>query len=298
MGAWGAGILHNDTTADIWAEFKELYNSGMSVKEIRQQFEKEYQPEEDKENYSEIWTGIAYGQWMCGELDDYTLKKVENATDEKWQSLWAEDKKLLQKRIKALSEFIIKIQTPRPSPLKRKKIVVRQAFFQSGDIIGVEINPNQYFAAIVTKKKDYGNDGENTIVFTDCLFAKSVTVEEVLKSNIFYLDIGGANNYYRGYFEAIFSARNMAKKIKLAHKIGEIKQDEYLRLGVGTPIGDWNKVEELYHEQLSSLSNQQSDRPVKVSVEDFLKRDEKLEMELIEWDKKIFREKLRPQNAV
>jgi DNA-binding transcriptional MerR regulator len=194
MGAWGTGILHNDTTADIWVEFKELYNSGLSVKEIRQQLEKEYQPEKDEENYSEIWTGIAYGQWMCGALEDYTFEKVKNATDEKWQTLWAEDKKLLQKRIKAISEFIIKIQTPRPTSLKRKKIVIRQAFYQAGDIIGIEINPDHYVAAIVTKQKDYGNDGENTIVFTDCFFTKSVTDEDVLQANIFYLDLGGTNN--------------------------------------------------------------------------------------------------------
>lgn len=298
MGAWGTGILHNDTTVDIWTEFKELYNSGLSVKKIRQQLETEYQPEKDEENYSEIWTGIAYGQWMCGELEEYTLEKVKAATDEKWLSLWAEDKKLLQKRTKALSEFITKIQTPRPTPLKRKKIVIRQAFFQPGDVIGIEINPEQYVAAIVTKQKDYGNDGENTIVFTDCFFSKEITIDAVTKANIFYLDIGGANYYYRGYFEAIFSARNMAKKISLAHKIGVIEQDEYLWLGVGTPIGDWNKISELYNEQLAFQRNHKSDRPLNVSVQEFLKRDEKLEAQLIEWDKKIFREKLKPQNAV
>ena len=277
MGAWGTGILHNDTTVDIWTEFKELYNSGLSAKEIRQQLEKEYQPEKDEENYSEIWTGIAYGQWMCGELEEYTLGKVKAATDKKWLTLWAEDKKLLQKRIKALSDFITKIQTLRPTSLKRKKIVIRQAFFESGDVIGIEINPEQYVAAIVTNQKDYGNDGENTIVFTDCFFSKPISVEEVVKANIFYLDVGGSNNYYRGYFEAIFSARNMAKRIKLAHKIGEIKKDEYLWLGVGTPIGDWNKISELYNEQLAFQRNHKSDRPLIVSVQAFLKRNEKLE---------------------
>jgi hypothetical protein len=298
MGAWGTGILHNDTTVDIWTEFKEMYSNGNSIKEIRQKLEKEYKPEKDKEYYSEIWTGIAYGQWMCGELEEYTLEKVKAATNEKWLPLWAEDKKSLQKRIKALSEFITKIQTPRPTPLKRKKIVIRQAFFQAGDVIGIEINPEQYVAAIVTKQKDYGNDGENTIVFTDCFFSREISVDDVCKANIFYLDIGGTNNYYRGYFEAIFSARNMAKKISLTHKIGAIEQDEYLWLGVGTPIGDWNKVSELYNEQLAFLNNHKSDRPLNVSVHQFLKRDAKLEAQLIEWDKKIFREKLKPQNAV
>lgn len=40
MGAWGTGIFQNDTTADIWGEFKELYNKGLSPKEIRRKLEK------------------------------------------------------------------------------------------------------------------------------------------------------------------------------------------------------------------------------------------------------------------
>ncbi len=297
MGAWGPGILENDTSVDIWTEFRELYNSGHSVKEIRQQLEKEYKPEKDKENYSEIWTGIAYGQWMCGELEKYTLKKVKAVTNERRLPLWTEDRKLLQKRIIILSGFITRIQTPRPTSLKRKKVIKREAFFQTGDVLSIEINPEQYVAAIVTTQNNYGNDGENTIAFTDCFFSKAIKVEDVLKANIFYLDLGGANRYYRGYFKAIFSARNMVKKINFAHKIGEIKKHEYLWLGIGTPIGDWNKISELYNEQLAFLQNHQSERPLNVSVQEFLKRDEKMEMKLIDWDKKIFSEKLKLQNA-
>jgi len=88
MGAWGPGILHNDTTADIWVEYKELYNKGLSNKEIRIKLEKEYLPQNDEEYYSEIWTGIAYGQWMCGDLEEYTLKKVNASTQLKWLTLW------------------------------------------------------------------------------------------------------------------------------------------------------------------------------------------------------------------
>jgi hypothetical protein len=45
MGAWGPGILQNDTTEDIWAAFKDHYNKGLSPKEIRVLLEKEYNPE-------------------------------------------------------------------------------------------------------------------------------------------------------------------------------------------------------------------------------------------------------------
>ena len=77
MGAWGTGILQNDTTADIWVEFKELYNKGLSCKDIRIKLEEDYHPQNDEEYYGEIWTGIAHGQWMCGGLEDYTVEKVK-----------------------------------------------------------------------------------------------------------------------------------------------------------------------------------------------------------------------------
>lgn len=293
MGAWGTGILQNDTTADIWVEFKELYNKGLSLKEIRLKLEKEYKPQSDTEYYGEIWTGIAYGQWMCGDVEDYTFKKLNDATKLKWLPLWADDKKLLEKRVKEISDFIQKIQTPRLNPLRRKKIVVRHSFFKKGDIIGIKLNPNYYIAAIVTDHHDFENDGENTIAFTDLLFKDQTTLNEVLNSNILYLDIGGSNKYYRGFYKAIFSARNMAKQINKAFIIDKIDTTEFLWLEVGTPIGDWTKIENLVEEQLNFLENNKSDSPLNVSVNQFLKRDDKLESILIEWDKKIIREKMQ-----
>ena len=294
MGSWGTGILQNDTTTDIWVEFKELYNKGLSPKEIRLKLEKEYKPQRDTEYYGEIWTGIAYGQWMCGDVEDYTFKKLNDAIKLKWLTLWTDDKKLLEKRIKAISDFIQKIQTPRPNPLRRKKIVVRHSFFKKGDVIGIKINDKYFIAAIVISHQDFENDGQNTIAFTDFLFKSSTTLNEVLNANMLYLDIGGSNKYYRGFYKAIFSARNMARQIDKSFIIDKINTTEFLGLGLGIPIGNWTKIEDLVDEQLNFLKNNKSDRPLNVSVTQFLKKDDKLESILIEWSKKIFREKLKP----
>jgi hypothetical protein len=297
MGAWGTGIFQNDTTADIWGEFKELYNKGLSPKEIRRKLEKEYKPQYDTEYYAEIWTGIAYGQWMCGDIEDYTLKKLKDASKLKWQTIWADDKKDLHKRTKAISGFIEKIQTPRLTPLKRKKIVVRRSFFKKGDVIGIKINGNKHIAAIVTDHVNFDNDGQNTIAFTDFIFTDTATIKEVIKSNMLYLDIGGPNNYYRGFYIAIFRARNMAKQIDRAFIIGKIKTPEFLWLGIGTPFGDWGNIENLIEEQLSFLKRKKSERRINVSVSQFLRRNRRLEKILIEWDKKIYTRKIKPQNA-
>ncbi len=37
MGAWGPGISSNDTFADVYDDFFELYDEGQSVKEITEQ---------------------------------------------------------------------------------------------------------------------------------------------------------------------------------------------------------------------------------------------------------------------
>lgn len=299
MGAWGTGILQNDTTADIWVEFKELYNKGLSLNQIRVKLEEQYKPQSDKEYYGEIWTGIAYGQWMYGDVEDYTFKKLTDATKLKWLILWVDDKKLLEKRINAISDFILKIQTPRPSPLKRKKIVGQPIIYQKGDIIALKINEESSLTGIVIDTNDHPNYLENTIILTDLIFFETPSEKQILNSNVLYLDIGGKYGYHRGFFRALFTTKNMAKKAKETIKIGELKINDCLSVGNGLKIGDWSEIGNLYLEQMEFLKTNKSEKPFNVSVKDLINPNQKLQTELINWDKKLFQEKLesRRQNA-
>ncbi|MEG4110147.1 MULTISPECIES: hypothetical protein [unclassified Microcoleus] len=299
MGAWGTGILQNDTTADIWVEFKELYNKGLSLKEIRLKLEKEYKPQSDTEYYGEIWTGIAYGQWMCGDVEDYTFKKLNDATKLKWLTLWADDKKLLEKRINAISNFKQKIQTPRPNPLKRKKIVERPIIYKRGDVIALKIDDYNSLTGIVVETNEHPNYLENTIILTDLVFTDTPTENQILSSNVLYLDIGGEYRYHRGFFRALFTTKNMARKAKQTTKIGELQIKDCLSVGNGLKIGDWNKIGALYFEQIEFLKTNKSDKPFNVSLKDLINPNQKLQDKLIDWDKKLFQEKLesRRQNA-
>ncbi len=258
MGAWGTGILQNDITADIWAEFKELYNTGLSSKEIRLKLEKEYKPQDTPEYYAEIWTGIAYGQWMYGDLENYTFKKLNNATSLKWQTLWADDKKLLTKRVKAISDFIQNIQTPRSKPLVRKKIIERPLIYKKGDIIALKIDGENYLMGLVVDTNECPNYSEYTIVFTDLIFTEKPTEKQILNANILYLDIGGKYRYHRGFYHALFTTKNMVQRAKNTIKICEIPIKDYLYLGVGLRIGDWNKIGNLYFEQCEFLNQTKS----------------------------------------
>jgi len=292
MGSWGIGILQNDTTADIWVEFKDLYNKGLSPKEIRIKLEKEYHPHDDEEYYGEIWTGIAYGQWMCGDLEEYTLGMVKASTEFKWLTLWAEDQKLLQKRINALTEFITKIQMPKPVPLKPKKVVERRPLFKTGEIIALKIDTENSIVGIVVNHHDHPLYGENTIVLTDLAFTEKPTEKEIFQAGILYFDKGGEYNYHQGFFRAIFSARNMARKAKDTTKIGEVTLKDYLSLGVGIRVGDWNKVGLLYAEQVEFLKNNKSAKPFEVTVSDLLNPKEEMHQRLLDWDRKIYAEQL------
>jgi hypothetical protein len=296
MGAWGTGILQNDTTADIWVEFKELYNKGYSPKEIRLKLEKEYKPQSDTEYYGEIWTGIAYGQWMCNQIEDYTFKKLVEAPNVKWLSLWADDAKQLKKRIQALTDFIEKVQVPRPNSLKQKKIVDRPIIYKKGDIIAQKIDDVNFLTAIIVEANDHPNYLENTIVLIDLLFVEIPTLQQILNSNILYLDIGGNYNYHRGFYRASFTTKNMVKKAKYTIKIGEIKIKNYLGLGTGIGVGDWNKIDILYNEQVEFLKKNNTDKPFNVTVKDLLTPNEKIQEKLYDWSKKIFREKLKVTN--
>ena len=91
----------------------------------------------------------------------------------------------------------------------------------------------------------------------------------------------------------------MAKKIKDTIKIGEVEAKEYLSLGGGTGIGDWNKIGELFNEQVEFLNANKTERPFSVTVADILNPTKQLQDKLIEWDKKIWQEELerRRQNA-
>lgn len=296
MGAWGTGIFHNDTTNDIWIEFKELYNKGFSPSAIRVKLEKEYNPQNDSENYGEIWTAIAYGQWMCNDLEDYAFKKLIDTTKLKRLKLYADDEKQLKKRIQTLKDFIDKVQVQRTSTLKRKNVTDRPIIYKKGDVIAQKIDEKKYLAAIVVEVNDHPNYLENTIVLTDLMFSETPTQQQILDSKILYLDIGGVYNYHRGFYRASFTTKNMAKKAKSTILVGKLKIKKYLSLGVGIGVGDWNKIGLLFNEQIEFLKQNKSDNPFQLTVKDLLDPNQKLQDELYDWSKKIYREKLTPIN--
>ena len=214
-------------------------------------------------------------------------------------TLWADDKKLLEKRVKAIADFIRKIQTARQNSLPRKKIVERPIIYKKGDVIALKVDEENYLTGIVVDTNDHPNYLENKIVLTDLLFDKKPTEKQILNANILYLDIGGNYRYHRGFFRALFTTKNMAKKAKETIQIGTLKIKDCLYLGAGLGIGDWNKIATLYFEQAEFLKSQKSDKPFNVTVKDLINPKQQLQDNLIMWDKKLFQQEMewRRQNV-
>lgn len=131
------------------------------------------------------------------------------------------------------------------------------------------------------------------------LFDKLPTEKQILKANVLYLDIGGSYRYHRGFYRALFTTKNMAKKAKETILVGTLKAKEFLYLGVGVGIGDWSKIGELYFEQINFLKSNKSGKPFNVTIKDLITPKQLLQDKLIKWDKKLFQQQIewRQQNA-
>lgn len=89
----------------------------------------------------------------------------------------------------------------------------------------------------------------------------------------------------------------MKKKIKDTIKIGEVNAMDYLSLGIGTGIGDWNNIGKLYNEEAEFLKTNKSNKPFSVTIADVLNPTNHLQDKLIEWDKKLMQETLKRMNT-
>jgi hypothetical protein len=116
MGAWGTGISSNDTYADIYEQFIDLYNEGLSVPEITKRLTSENKETLDiPEDANNFWFAVANGQCECKALDNEIFLKVEQIIQsgydlQVWNELEASPADL-KAREKALNNFLTKLQT-------------------------------------------------------------------------------------------------------------------------------------------------------------------------------------------
>lgn len=171
MGAWGTGISSNDTYADIYEQFIDLYNEGRSVAEITAKLISENQEtieiEEDSANF---WFALANGQWECKGLVEDILSKVEQIIQSGddisvWRELGASPADL-KVRAKVLDKFLTKLRTERKAPRKRKKKKYYDSLFKKGDCLTYKMDNGNYGGAFVLTDEQQTESGTNYIAIT------------------------------------------------------------------------------------------------------------------------------------
>ena len=171
MGAWKTAISSNDTYADIYGEFFDLYNSGLDVAEISEKLIADNQETiNDLDDCNNFWFALAKAQWECKQLDkdifDRVKKVIETGVDlAVWRKLDAEEKDIKKRKV-VLDKFLTDLQTERPKAKSRKKKIIRQPVFEKGDCLTFKLENGNYGGAVVLEAIKDSEYGHNLIATT------------------------------------------------------------------------------------------------------------------------------------
>lgn len=193
MGAWGTAISSNDTYADIYAEFFELYNDGLNVGTITDQLIKQHQDTiEDQDDANNFWFALARAQWECKQLDDAIFDKVkqiiESGADlEVWRGLEANEKDLKKRQV-VLDKFLLELQSEKPKAKSRRKKKVRQPVFGKGDCFAFRFDDGNYGGAIALEAIYDTEYGHNLIAALRLNQSTKPTLDDFQSSEIAFLN--------------------------------------------------------------------------------------------------------------
>ncbi|GLU53195.1 hypothetical protein Dfri01_26560 [Dyadobacter frigoris] len=171
MGAWGIAISSNDTYADIYGEFFDLYHDGLDVIEISKKLVSSNQETiHDADDCSNFWFALAKAQWECKQLDKELFENVkiiiESGADIKvWRQLGADEKDLKRRKI-VLDKFLADLQTERPKAKSRKKKIIRQPIYKKGDCLTFKLENGNYGGAVILEALNDTEYGHNLIATT------------------------------------------------------------------------------------------------------------------------------------
>ena len=127
MGAWSVKLSSSDDFLDTKDLFFDYYfYDTLSIKEIEEKIiQDNAQSDNDSKTLYDAYFAIAECEWKCGclskEMSDEIERLIVGGKDlEHWKELGATPY-VLQKRGAVLSEFLEKLRSKNPKPIKRKK---------------------------------------------------------------------------------------------------------------------------------------------------------------------------------
>lgn len=243
MGTWGTGLLSNDTFADVYGGFFELYNEGQDVREITARLlttDKDLLT--DKADSNNFWFAIAKAQWECQSLDNEIYNRVKHIIENKedldvWRELGADDKDIA-KRDKTLVKFLGQISQKREKPKPRKKKKIVDPVFEKGDCLTFKLLNGNIGAAVVLEAIHNTPYGFNLVAVTTINKERKPTLEEIIKSDVLFLNYG---NWYNKEQITWFTPKQFHKDADKFEAIGKIqvgKKYDY-KIDSFSAAGDW-----------------------------------------------------------
>lgn len=190
MGTWGTAISSNDTFADIYDDFFDLYNDGLAVTEISETLIANNQEIiNDNDDCNNFWFALAKAKWECKQLDTELYNRVKNIIEtdsdiEVWRQLDA-DEKDLKKRKLVLAKFLADISTEKQKAKARKKkkeLPIIQPVFEKGDCITFKLENGNYGGAVVLEAIYDTVYGHNLIAATRINSAHKPTTKDFERS--------------------------------------------------------------------------------------------------------------------
>ncbi|OAI18211.1 hypothetical protein A1359_05170 [Methylomonas lenta] len=172
MGAWGVGILQDDTVSDVVGFVKDRIKAGESVTIATDSALSHFSElENDEDDAPLLWLALAHVQWTYGSLEDRILERIRKDLQlGNGLGRWGEDSKALAKRKEALNKFFAKIAVPKSKPSALPRLVVRKAPFKAGDCLSVLLDDGRFTAALVLKADNTNPEyGKNLIASLDYL---------------------------------------------------------------------------------------------------------------------------------
>lgn len=276
MGAWGTAISSNDTFADIYDEFFELYNSGLAIDEISKRLiannEETINNTDDCNNF---WFALAKAQWECKQLDIVLYDRVKNIIDtgadiEVWRQLDADVKDLKKRKI-VLDKFLADLSTEKPKAKARKKKKepkIIQPVFAKGDCITFKLENGNYGGAFVLEAiydTEYGN---NLIAATRINQRNKPSVEDYKNSTVLVLNFAMWKDSPNIHWYSPIRHRNVENILEV---IGQIKVDKLYTYynGNTTEYGscadfDVWIIDGINRQLDFELSNNKSDKIIKI----------------------------------
>jgi hypothetical protein len=214
MGTWGTAISSNDTYADIYEAFFDLYNDGYKVVEISNKLITDNQETiNNNDDSTNFWFALAKAQWECKQLDKDIFNRVkqiiESGSDISiWRNLDASEKELKKRKV-VLDKFLTDLQKVKPKAKSRKIKIMRQPVFEIGDCLTFKLENGNYGGAIVLSSELNTCEGFNLVALTRINQKIKPKYNDFINSEILYMN---NRQVLGGHFFGLFPAKGFKKK--------------------------------------------------------------------------------------